>query len=696
MKTLLTLSILIFALTACNQPQSETRVNEILWDNWGVPHIYAGDDESLYYGFGRAQMESHGDLLVKLYSEARGKASEYWGEDFLEIDKLGTTLGIFKKAQTYYSSIPANEKLVVDAFTNGLNAFAKDNPEHISEKFRVALPIQPVDIIAHTFRVFYIEFMANRELGKVPGWMAGSNTWAVAPKRSASGNALLLANPHLPWFDFWLFYEAHLISGDKDIYGATLIGLPNIGIGFNKNLGWSHTVNTIDHVDLFEVEIEGGHYSVGDVSHKLVTNEVILKVKQEDGSFREENITVSSTVHGPVIGQKDGKHLAIGIAHYEAPSNMLTQWKAMGEATNLEEFQAALKLNQLPMFNVMYADKAGNIFYHFGGHVPKRQHGDWDYWSGIVSGNDQKNNWEGYHAYEDMPQLLNPENGWMQNANDPPYTNTVPTALNPDDYPAYMAPNRMSFRPQRSANLMVADESISFDEFVEYKHSTVMELAERLVDDLLALTDKADSPVVKEALEVFAQWDKKAETDSKGAVLFANWYLKASGGNPFGQSVFAEKWQFENPNQTPDGIKDSAKALKVLEVAAEEVKSKYGRLDIPWGDVYRVKGGNFDHPANGGMGWLGEFRTVWFQPDGDKFTAFHGDTYVAAIEFGETPRAKVLLSYGNATQPGNKHIGDQLEMFSKKQMRDAFLDRETIESNLEKKEVYEIGTTQED
>ena len=134
----------------------------------------------------------------------------------------------------------------------------------------------------------------------------------------------------------------------------------------------------------------------------------------------------------------------------------------MGEAKSLKEFQAILAKNDLPMFNVMYADKAGNIFYHFGGYIPKRPEGDWDFWSGIVPGDDSKYLWNSYHTYEELPKLLNPKSGWLQNANDPPYTCTVPTEINPADYPSYMAPIEMGFRPQRSAQIIMADEKNLF------------------------------------------------------------------------------------------------------------------------------------------------------------------------------------------------------------------------------------------
>jgi acyl-homoserine-lactone acylase len=109
---------------------------------------------------------------------------------------------------------------------------------------------------------------------------------------------------------------------------------------------------------------------------------------------------------------------------------------------------------------------------------------------------------------------------------------------------------------------------------------------------------------------------------------------------------------------------------------------------VPYGAVFRIKVGEHEIPANGSFGNLGLFRTLAFSKGKDgKFYAFHGDGYVCITEFGEEIKAKVILGYGNASQPNNKHVGDQLELFAKKQMRDAWITKKDIEANLEKREI---------
>jgi acyl-homoserine-lactone acylase len=411
----------------------------------------------------------------------------------------------------------------------------------------------------------------------------------------------------------------------------------------------------------------------------------ILKIKEDGDSFGSDTIQIRTTRHGIIIKEEDNKALALRFSRMGNPPSILKQWYEMGISTSYEEFENALKLNAIPLFNVVYADKNGNILYYFGGHVPEKHTGDWRYWSGIVSGDSSQNIWTTYHAYDELPKVKNPGNGWVQNANDPPYTCTIPTVIKPEDFPEYMAPNYMSFRPQQSANLLLSDDDISFDELIDYKHSTNMGIAERILDDFLPLKDLAADDSIRLAFEVLAAWDRNLNADSKGAILFMKWIEIFSENNLYG--IFETPWSFDKPNTTPDGIKDKNKAVEALKEAVKFLNSAYGKLDISYGEIYRLKMGDFEYPANGGPGYLGLFRTLGFrQVEDQKFYATGGDSFVAAVEFGQEVKAKVLLSYGNATQPGNRHIGDQLKLVSEKQLRDALRHRADVEMHLESKE----------
>jgi acyl-homoserine-lactone acylase len=670
------ISLFVLMTSCLKTEQTET---QIAWDTWGVPHITANTVENLFYAQGWAQMQNHANLILDLYGSSRGKGAEYWGESKLQNDMLIHTLGFEELADEWEKNEDTETKTIYTSFINGLNAYAETHPEAIEDKYKVVLPLTTKDLRMHGMYVVFTRFIAGNDLGRVQQWPdMGSNTLAIAPKRSASGNAMLIQNPHLPWWQEFLFFESHLNLKGKNMYGVNLVGFPGIAIGFNENLGWSHTDNTLDNADTFELELMDGGYLLDGERKEFEASSKIIKVLQDDGSLVDKEIPIMKTVHGPVENKSDSKVLALRMVGLDRP-DMFLQWWKMINSTNFTEFENALKMTQIPFWNVMYADKEGEIFYLFNGLVPKRSSGDWNYWDRIIPGGKSSDIWTEVHPYSDLPKIKNPENGWLQNANDPPWTSTIPITLNPKDYPSYMAPQYMPFRPQRAARMMIEDSSITFEELVGYKLSTRLEFADRILDDLFAAVDNFDSEKAKEAKQVLENWDRNANADSKGMVLFYNWARKFQ---PWNESNYSEKWTLEKPNTTPDGISEPARAVQLLETATNEIESKFGRLDVPWGDYYRINYNGKNLPANGVDGSMGVFRVAWpGRGDADHMYVGGGDGWVGVIEFGDKVRAKVLLSYGNATQKDSPHNGDQLDLFSKKQMRDAWFSQEDVKAH---------------
>lgn len=320
---------------------------EILWDTWGVPHIFAKDAESLFYAFGWAQAASHGDLLLRLYGQARGRGAEYFGEEHLERDRALRTYGVPARARQWYEAQSPAFRRNLDAFAAGVNAYAAKHPERIAAPVRDLLPITATDVLAHTQRIIHFTFVAPPNLAAQVGaelalpfraqqaaplhMPAGSNAWAIGPQRSASKKAMLLANPHLPWSDFYLFYEAHLVAPGINAHGATLVGFPVLGIAFNDFLGWTHTVNAYDGADLYRLTlVEGGYRWDGDI-RPFETEEQTLKIKGKDGKLREEKLVIRRSIHGPAFTAKGApwRCASPGLTSRECSSSGGT-WRARG------------------------------------------------------------------------------------------------------------------------------------------------------------------------------------------------------------------------------------------------------------------------------------------------------------------------------------------------------------------------------
>jgi acyl-homoserine-lactone acylase len=206
-----------------------------------------------------------------------------------------------------------------------------------------------------------------------------------------------------------------------------------------------------------------------------------------------------------------------------------------------------------------------------------------------------------------------------------------------------MAPRGIAMRPQRSIRMLHEDPKISYDELIEYKHSTRMELADHILDDLIAIAEQSDKDILKRSAAVLKVWDKSADSESRGALLFHEWMR-----NTKFPEIYSVQWNESSPLDTPKGISDKKSALEALEKAASSMLDRWGALDIKWGEVHRFQHGDDDYPGNGGTGFLGIFRVVHYVEGKDsRRVAAGGDSFYAAVEFSEPLKVNACLVYGN-------------------------------------------------
>lgn len=680
---------------------------DLLWDRYGVAHIFAADRESMFYANGWAQMHAQANLLLRLYGESRGRAAEYWGPSYAALDRWVQLNDVPETARKWYDAQDPTFRRYWDEFARGINDYAKAHPD-AGAGFRAVLPVTGVDVVGHSLRAVHYMYMASEErmqrevaaarrgTGETTAAMletpedqelkAGSNTWTIGPSRSASGKAMLLINPHLAWGDtFYRYQEIHMVGPNYDLYGAPQVGFPTPVVGFNRKAGWGRTVNTIDTVDFFRLTVKDGQYLYDGALKPFERHTKTLKVKQADGSMKSETLEITRSIHGPVVYDQDGVTVAMRVAGLDRP-RMLEQWFRMGEATTLEQFKDALRIMAVPMWHANYADDQGHIMFVFDGLVPKRKGHDYTYWNKLVPGDTSETMWTDYLTFDELPKSIDPPAGFNHNANEPPWDVTLPR-LDRTQYAPYVAPDGETLpqmRVLRSLRMITEDPKISYEQLMAKKHSTRMELADKVLPDLLKAAAGRS-----EAARVLEKWDHLTETDSRGAVLFELWvqeYLNKNGGIAAKLRV---PFDAAKPLESAFGLKDPAAAVAALDVAAAECLKRYGALDVKWGDVYRFRSGKADLPGNGGAGGDGLFRTIAYtQREGNRFYAAHGETIVCAIEFAARQQARCTLGYGNASQPGSPHLEDQLPLMVQKQLKPVLRDRQEIEAQLEKRESF--------
>lgn len=692
----------LLILPACTREPAKSS-NEILWDTWGVPHIYAVTKVDAFRLLGWAQARAHANSLALAFGKARGQAAEHWGAAYLEQDLLVVNLSLNERGPELLEALTPEYRSYLDAFARGVNDYVTQHPEAVRPENRWVFPLQTLDVVRQgerslaEFMYFdhdgdviaeYRERLGQRTANATRGERSmtfGSNGYAIGPKKSASGHAMLAINPHLPWGDDYAFFESHIVTAGIDSYGAGLIGQPFHSIGFTPALGWTHTVNPADAVDTYELTLkDDGYLYDGRVMTFERRPAVTLKVRDDAGNMTEHVVERRASVHGPVMlyDKQAGKALAVRFAGRESGMAPERFWSIMA-ARNRAEFEAITTRFPLSYFNTVYADRDGNILFQYNAAHPNRS-GTYAQWRDLVPGNSSQWLWSATAPITQMPALANPSSGFLQNSNDPPWSSTFPPELQPDKFPATLPPPAMDFRTQSIAKMLLAAPKLDFTELVRQKNSNRVEMAERFLPDLLAASEQAKSPLVQQARKVLGAWNYHLDPDARGAVIFLRW-VQMMGGTDAAWA--AEPWNPKDPLATPRGLKSRDTAVATLEAAAKQVIERYGALDVPFGEVYRMRLGGKDFPARVASVYYGIVADGGFvRGDDNIYTIESGDTFVAIVEYSQPIRAEGLLPQGNSSQPGSPHIGDQLELFSQGKLRKLWRDRAEIEQHLELRE----------
>lgn len=679
-------------------------------DTWGVPHVLGKTEEAVFFGQGYASAEDHCLVMARLYLKARSEEAAHFGEAFADGDFLTKQVRIWDVARDNFPKLPPWVQRNVEAYALGYNRYVKKHRDQLPDWVK---PMTGVDILAHGRRVVIMDFTMDRgilrqlqQLGPKPVPVSaqeeeaetrGSNMWAINKERSASGNAILLGNPHLAWEGQFLFYESHLtVPGKLNLMGCSTVGSPGITIGFNDYLGWSHTVNLHDSDDVYDVTLtkDGNSYLYEGRPIPLQKEELRIQVKTDKGLVTRKK-EVFRSHYGPTLKVPLNKALAWKSANFDE-CGFVEQWNLMGKAKNLQEFRNALDMGAAPMFNICYADREGNCFYLFNGRFPDRPQGY--KWEGIVPGGTQATEWSRMLPQSRLPSLLNPPGGYVQSCNSAPWYTNLKAPIDRTKYPEDLTPNFNLLRQQHSLLMLNGDEKLSLDEVMKRKYTMKLLLADRVKDDLIkaARGQTIDGVNLTEAANLLEAWDNTVSRESKGSVFFTEFwkaYCKATGATKRTDvaKIYRIPWDEKRPAETPIGIANVAIARTALAAMAKTFKEKYGKLDVVWGDVHRLRRGGQDLPIGGFTdegGFpveFGAFRIIRYVDDKDgKRVASGGDSFVLAVEFTTPPTAYTISAYSQSSDPKSPHHADQSALFAQEKWKRASFTEEDIKKNLKR------------
>ncbi len=703
---------------------------------YGVPHIKAETIRAAGYALGYVQIEDYGEDVIEDLLRARGEWTKYHdagvGDLNDEIDSDAANRRKYARAVETWNQLETDTRDMMEGFAAGVNRYIEQNPAEFCDWVRPFFTGYDVHAggIGGPSRTSINRFLNALERrqskkensaaslllekesktvwarlaakAKDPHPDSGSNVWALAPGRTTSGNAILVRNPHLSWDAG--YYEAHVtVPGKLNFYGDFRIGRP-LGIvgGFNEHLGWATTNNYPDLDEVYALDADPDqpdHYLLDGKSVLIEREKVTVEFKNGQGRGRAHREFLT-TPFGPVIHRGNGK---VYIIHAGGDGEYRTdeQFLKMMKARNIGEWKQAMRMRARTASNLTYADAEGNIFYVWNATIPDLPHASGGDTLAIpVSNSDQI--WSEAVAWDDLPQLQNPEGGYLHNENDPFHYTNLNEIFDKEDFPAYFPEPRLRLRSQHSIKLIQGDQKFSLEDIITLKHSMRMLLAERVKDDLVSAVRDADpTGEVAEAIHLIEEWDNSVARESLGGVLFKTWWWRyvdqsdpkdnvestpeSAGFSAGPTALFNEPWSPDRPMETPRGLANPDLAVEAFKWAINETKDRYGAWNIPWGKVHRARIGDKDLPVGGGAGSLGCFRVLWFtqhEHDEQKREVRGGDGWVLAVEFSDTPRAYSVLAYGQSNKKNFPHHNDQLELFTDNEMKRVVFTEQEIREHL--------------
>lgn len=695
--------------------EAQAKQVNIVRDTYGVPHIYGKTDADVVFGLMYSQCEENFERIERNYLEMLGRRAEMEGERLVYNDLLMRLIADSNDAKKDYLQSPIWLKKLLNAHADGINYFLYKHPEVrpvVLKKFEPWFHLMYTDgsvSATSTGGASVEEIKQFYENGPETNSIAayhpikdieerGSNGFAIAPKRSASGNAMLYINPHVP---FYFRSEAQMISEEGlNAYGAATWGQFFIYQGFNEHVGWMHTSGYTDVADLYEEKIsktnKGWVYEY-DKKFMPVKSKPITIYYTVNGERLAKTFTAFYTHHGPVVAKRNGKWLAL--KEYNRSMKALIQsWKTT-KAQNLEEYTNAMKGLSNTTNNTVYADDQGNIAYWHGNFVPKRNPG-FDF-NLPVDGSIAATEWQGVHPLEETVHLINPASGWMQNCNATPFTLAGESSPNKNNYPYYMAPDGQNARGINAMRLLNNRDSISLEELIEIGYDRYLTAFDILLPPLFKAFDATSNTdslknKIRPAVETLRAWNKITDTSSVATTLAIDWATKVNALWPSAKTREEGTEFIGRFNAIASGV-SGRKMLEKLNEVVNELTAKYGYWQVRWGSINRYQRltGKFAEVyddskeslavplSSSRWGSLPAFESRSMYSSKGRY-GFSGNSFIAAVEFGKKVKAKTIVTGGHSNNPLSPHFKDQSAGFVYGKFKDVFFYKEDVFKNKEK------------
>jgi len=694
-----------------NQWRSQSKQVTIIGDTWGIPHIYGKTDADAVFGFLYAQCEDDFERIEMNYITAVGRLAEIEGESKLYHDLRTRLFYDSLQAVSNYRDSPAWLKRLCDGFAAGVNYYLHTHPQvkpKLLTRFQPWMPFlfsegsiggDIESISVSRLRDFYGSsdvVMEKEEVDHNPEpEPRGSNGFAIAPSRSASGNALLLINPHT---SFYFRPEVHVNSEEGlNAYGAVTWGQFFVYQGFNQYCGWMHTSGQADVMDEYLETIvkrnDALYYKYGTEYRALTSKKIKLAYKDGDKkSFKE--FTALYTHHGPVVAKS--KDYWVTLAMMVEPLKALTQSYQRTKSKRLEDYKKTMELKANSSNNTVFADSEGNIAYWHGDFIPKRNT-SYD-WTKPLDGSIVATDWQGLHEVSEIVHSYNPASGWIQNCNSTPFTLAGEFSPDKSKFPSYMAPDARNARGINAERVLKRESAFTIDKLIAAANDPYLSGFEELIPTLVAAYKSSDNPTLrtklKEPIALLSNWDKSYGIKSVATTLAIYWGQELRKQISSRIPPASDQLSIIKLMETRSS---DVEKLDALEKILDELQLDFGTWVVAWGEVNRFQRltGKINETysdfkpslpvgsTSSFWGSLASFGSRKFQGT-NKMYGYVGNSFVAVVEFGKEVKAKSVLAGGNNNNPLSPHFQDQAMLYSQGKFKDVWFYRKDVVKHAER------------
>lgn len=659
----------LLLITLHSQAQIDPSTVTIARDSFGVPHIFAKTDPQVSYGLAWAHAEDDFKSLQLVALPSKGLMGKALGKDGVAGDYAFALFRCREITEEKWNTLSPAFLRLIEGYVQGFNDYAKAHPEEVLVK--KLFPMSVKDYIASSVLALTVFNGGDRALRAIFSNSVnplidydkmGSNAIAIHPSKTTSGEAFLAINAHQPNMGPEAFYEAHVNSEEGwNALGGLLAGGPCILHGVNENLGWAHTVNFCDRVDIYQMQMNpnnNNQYMFDGVWTDLEKKKIKLHIK---GVPIPVSRDLFWSKYGATMKNEQGTFAIRLGANMEIRA--LEQWYNMNKAQNFTQFYKAISMQGLSMFNIMYADRNDTIFYINNALMPVRDPSPVFDWKKTLPGNTSMTLWTKFVDIDKLPQYVNPSSGFLFNTNHSSFYATAPeNNLSAEAFPLASGwETNHNNRSKRFLELMPMNGRIDFDLFKRIKfdrqYPAVFEFPYSI--DSLFILKRASYPQFDTLLRNLQEWDRRGVVESKGAGAFLMVYEKISrimrGKEP-------------RPLTTLD-------CEKLLQDIKDQMTKTYGTTDLALGDIQKLVRGSKEFPGPGLPDLLAPEWGTAYNNGKRKITG--GDAYVALVRFPKLglPIIETVNTYGASSKEGSPHFDDQIPLFLQQKTKTMSLDK---------------------